>query len=59
MPVDEQQFDAHVLVLPLRCQECGRRWDNPTERWRVYFTEDDPPEPASYCPACASREFDD
>jgi hypothetical protein len=49
--------DHYVMVLPLRCVECGRRWDNPVERWRVYFTDDDPPQPASYCPACARKEF--
>jgi hypothetical protein len=57
--VREQQFDAHVFVLSLLCEECGRRWDDPTERWRVYFTDDDPPEPASYCPECSRREFSD
>jgi hypothetical protein len=56
---DVGQFDAHVFVLSLRCEECGRRWDDATERWRVYFTNDEPPEPASYCPDCARREFAD
>ncbi|HZS24977.1 MAG TPA: hypothetical protein VFA30_08310 [Gaiellaceae bacterium] len=51
--------DSHVFVLSLRCQECGRRWDDPGERWRVYFTDDEPPDPVSYCPDCARREFGD
>jgi hypothetical protein len=57
--LNNQQIDYHVFVLPLRCEECGRRWDDQNERWRVYFTWDDPPEPASYCPSCARREFHD
>lgn len=51
--------DAHVFVLKLRCTECNRRWDDPEERWRVYFTRDQPSEPGTYCPACARAEFDD
>jgi hypothetical protein len=43
--------------LPLHCQECSSRWDDPAERWHVYFTREEPPEPAVYCPACARREF--
>ena len=53
------QYDSHVFVLSLRCMECGERWDDPQERWRVYFTDDEPPEPFTYCPTCASREFED
>jgi len=41
------------------CEECKRRWDEPSERWRVYFTDDEPPRLASYCPECAQWEFDD
>jgi len=33
--------DRYVVALPLRCMEGGRRWDDPAERWRVYFTDDD------------------
>jgi hypothetical protein len=53
------ESDLFVVVLYLRCTECGRRWDEPAERWRVYFSDDDQPEPASYCPDCAKREFSD
>lgn len=55
--MDEPPHDSHVFVLCLRCIECGRRRDDPQERWRVYFTNDDPPEPATYCPECARSEF--
>jgi hypothetical protein len=47
----------HPLVDDLVCVECGRGWVGPVERWRVYVTEDDPPELVTYCPACAEREF--
>jgi hypothetical protein len=26
--------------------------------WRTYLTEQDPPQPVTYCPDCAHREFD-
>jgi hypothetical protein len=53
------QHDTHVFVLSLRCVECGRRWDDVNERWRVYFTDDEPPDAVTYCPACARAEFGD
>jgi hypothetical protein len=55
----EQPIDHYVFVLSLRCAECSRRWDDASERWRVYFTDDEPPKPVTYCPDCARREFDD
>jgi len=55
--MDEPPHDSHVFVLSHRCMECNRRWDDPSERWRVYFPCDEPPEPATYCPECARREF--
>jgi hypothetical protein len=60
--VEESQpldVDAHVFVLKLRCIECNRRWDDPADRWRVYFTTDEPPAAVTYCPACAAVEFSD
>ena len=57
--VAELPHDSQVSVPLLRCVECKRRWHDPVERWRVYFTSDNPPETATYCPACAVREFDD
>jgi hypothetical protein len=53
------ESDLYVVLLQLRCMECHRRWNDPSERWRVYFTEDDEPEPVTYCPDCARREFSD
>jgi hypothetical protein len=41
----------------IRCQECGRVWQDGNERWRTYVTDDDPPQAVSYCAACAEREF--
>lgn len=42
----------------IECIECARPWDAPTERWRVYLTDDDPAETVAYCPDCAAEEFD-
>ena len=28
----------------LECVECCRQWQVPEERWRIYLTDDDPPE---------------
>jgi hypothetical protein len=42
----------------LSCQECCRPWLDPTERWRIYLTSDEPAQPVPYCPTCAAREFD-
>jgi len=35
--MDKPPHDSQVFVISLRCVECGRRWDEPGERWRVYF----------------------
>jgi hypothetical protein len=59
MRMAESGSDQLPFVVSLRCEECARRWDEPAERWRIYFTTDQPPEPVSYCPQCAAREFDD
>lgn len=52
------EFDAHVLVVSLNCIECGRRWVDRRERWRVYLTDESPPDAVTYCPECARREFE-
>ena len=49
---------VYPLVEELVCIECRREWVIPVERWRIYLTEGDPPEPVTYCPDCAEREFD-
>jgi hypothetical protein len=41
----------------IECIECCRQWEVPSERWRVYVTDENPPEAVAYCPACAEREF--
>ncbi len=55
--MEEEHFEAHVFEPSLVCSECGRTWDNPSERWRVRITDAD--EAVSYCPECARRNFDD
>ena len=42
----------------LRCCECGMVTRD-TRSWRAYLTDDEPPQVVVYCPACASREFDE
>jgi hypothetical protein len=57
-PTLRPTFRRHVRVdLPLYCQECRSRWNDPAERWLVYFTREEPPESSVYCPVCARREF--
>ncbi len=48
---------APTRVEPLSCIECGRRWLDGRERWRIYVLDEDPPEAVPYCPDCARREF--
>jgi len=47
-----------TLVEPVRCLECGRSWLDVWERWRIYLSSENPPQPLAYCPDCAQREFD-
>ena len=56
---DEFRILNGGAVLWLRCVGCGARWSDPAERWRLYMTGDDPPQPVAYCPDCARREFED
>jgi hypothetical protein len=44
---------------PLRCVECGAEAPAGADGWTTYLTSDEPPEAATYCPACAAREFRD
>ena len=52
--MNRAQTEVHAL---LACIECGREWTNPTERWRLKVTEEDPVETVPYCACCATREF--
>jgi len=48
-----------VALIP-SCAECEVPWlPADEERWSAYLTDDEPPEPAFYCPECAEREFGD
>ena len=50
--------ESLTLVEPVRCLECGRSWLEASERWRTYISGENPPQPLTYCPGCAQREFD-
>jgi hypothetical protein len=55
-------MDDKLTIAPQRllaCQECRRLWLDPAERWRMYLDSDEPPHAVSYCPDCATREFDE
>jgi hypothetical protein len=57
-PTLRRTLRRHVRVdLPLHCEECSCRWNDPAERWTVYFTREEPPRSSVYCPTCARREF--
>ena len=48
-----------VAITPT-CPECGASWLPADEtRWQAWLTDDEPPEPVFYCPACAERDFRD
>jgi hypothetical protein len=47
------------LLVPLYCEECGLPWEDLAERWRIYLTDEDPPQAFTYCRDCAQREFGD
>jgi hypothetical protein len=55
---DGRRTQRTILMEPLRCLECGRSWVELSERWRTYLDCEDPPQPLTYCPDCARREFD-
>jgi hypothetical protein len=44
-------------IQVIECIECARSWNIPTEPWRVYLSDDTPPEAVPYCPDCAAEEF--
>ena len=51
------ELSTPLVQRELTCIECRRTWLELAERWRVYLTDDDPPEAVAYCPDCAEREF--
>jgi hypothetical protein len=51
---------AERVALILQRAKRERRWLPADEdRWEAHVTDDEPPELAFYCPACAEREFGD
>jgi hypothetical protein len=49
---------TNARTQPLVCIECDSAWTSPSERWRVYVTDDAKAELVPYCSTCAGREFD-
>jgi hypothetical protein len=57
--IDPMRYEQQLThVGRLSCIECNREWSDPSERWRIYLTTDEPPAPVLYCADCASFEFD-
>ena len=54
----ENRALADFVTGMLRCCKCGMVTRD-TRSWRAYLTDDEPPQAVVYCPACASREFDE
>jgi hypothetical protein len=51
-------MSAEGVVLIPQCAECRAAWlPADKDRREAYLTDDEPPELAFYCPACAEREF--
>jgi hypothetical protein len=58
--VDKRSMEKKLTMVSTRllaCQECGRPWLDPRERWRLYVDTDEPAQTVPYCPRCADREF--
>lgn len=56
--MNESQSREIGRTQELTCVECADTWLDPSERWRVYLTDDEPQEAVLYCADCAHREFD-
>jgi hypothetical protein len=56
--IDPRQQQQPTEVGRLLCLECEREWLDPSERWRIYLTSDEPAEAVLYCADCAAFEFD-
>ena len=61
LPVEKKAMrdNPTTLIRAPACQECGREWADPYERWRLYVLSEEPAETLIYCPVCALREFGD
>ena len=46
------------LVEDLVCVECGREWGRPGRAVAGVPDRRRPPQPVTYCPDCAEREFE-
>jgi hypothetical protein len=56
---EDRDLNVVVLAAPMRCIECGRRWEDGSERWRLKLLAlEDPAETVPYCPECHVREFE-
>jgi hypothetical protein len=55
--VNDASGQQLAVATSVVCIECRRVWHDPRERWRMYVTDDDPPEAVPYCDVCAAREF--
>ena len=61
--MDGADLRRGMVPRPLLCIECGLESDATARRWRSYRTNDptenEEPALAFFCPACASRAFDE
>lgn len=53
--MEQQSLTTSTSLLV--CQECGRLWLDPRERWRLYVDPDEVDCTVPYCEICAEREF--
>jgi hypothetical protein len=47
------EAEQRLEPVGLLCEECGVLTIDHARGWRALFTDDDPPEVATYCPHCA------
>jgi hypothetical protein len=57
VPQMNEHQSRQLAVETISCVECNVPWVDPSERWRVYLTDEDVPETVVYCHLCAEREF--
>ena len=44
-----------LVATEVKCVESRKLWLVPSERWRIYLTDETEPRPVAYCPDCAER----